>query len=470
MLNLISHRGPKSTSGLYGSLAQAWRMFAHPGDLWWHMDDACLKVQTGGGAQVGAAPRLGKNLLEGHSRYCQEFIWPLMHDYERYAQFNSEDKLAFDRFNRVFSWHLARLAADKPGDFFVQNYQFAVLPAYLNANTKGGSITYWHIPWPKAVSELYVEPVAELARGLLCSVGLGFQTEEYAANFMHFVEKHLPEYNCDPIEMTIGRHSISTLTKTAQPAAQGQSLISMRPATRLIVIPFGVNFSYWSALAQAQDHSIWHPFVSNMPFVLSVDNADFSQGIAKRLDAVNRFFERYPRRREHLLFVHVSEKAEANTPVLDNYSGRCNEIRASVAGLWERPDWSPLIWADAPLSRADLALLYRQASAFLANPFRDAMCLSTKEFISCQSDNPGVLMLSQGAGAWHELGDCTILVDPHEPEQMAEAIEMSLNLAPGEKALRMNLLQQRVQSKGLANWWHSFRNMVDPAPAMRRTA
>ena len=235
-------------------------------------------------------------------------------------------------------------------------------------------------------------------------------------------------------------------------------------------MPMGIDFNYWSALAQQQEGSIWYPFLSKMPFVLSVDNADYTQGITNRLDAINRFFERYPQWRGKLIFLQVQERGDPGTPILERYWERCRKYSSSIAGLWTAGDWRPMAWSNTTLSRADLALLYRQASVMLVNPIKDGLNLAAKEFIACQGSNPGVLALSKGAGAWQEFGDCAVPVDPHDPERMAEAINAALTLGQGEKALRMGILKERLQNGGLALWWHCFTNMLEGPITMRHSA
>src|SRR5262249_16658859 len=149
---------------------------------------------------------------------------------------------------------------------------------------------------------------------------------------------------------------------------------------------------------------------------LSVDRGDYTQGVTSRLDAINRFFERYPKWKQRLVFLQVCQRADPSAVGQDDYLNHCKEISASINGLWSKDDWRPIAWSDTMVPNSDLALLYRKAAVLLANPIRDGLCLEAKEYIACQSQNPGVLTLSPGAACWHQLGDCAILTDPEEPD------------------------------------------------------
>ncbi len=57
------------------------------------------------------------------------------------------------------------------------------------------------------------------------------------------------------------------------------------------------------------------------------------------------------------------------------------------------------------------------------------MNLVAKEYVAAQDpEDPGVLVLSQFAGAAEEL-DSAILVNPHEPDAMTEAIKTAARYA-----------------------------------------
>ena len=54
---------------------------------------------------------------------------------------------------------------------------------------------------------------------------------------------------------------------------------------------------------------------------------------------------------------------------------------------------------------------------------RDGMNLVCKEFVASRSNNDGVLILSEMAGASKELTDA-LIVNPNNVEQMSEAIKV----------------------------------------------
>src|SRR5262249_1587871 len=126
--------------------------------------------------------------------------------------------------------------------------------------------------------------------------------------------------------------------------------------------------------------------------------------------------------------------------------------------------WTPLLHLDKGVPPADLASLYRQAKALLVTPLRDGLNLTAKEFIPCQGDDPGVLILSNRAGAWHELGNTCLAVDPTDHDQVAAAIRKALTMPRSERLLRTDVLKLRVHSNTLRGWLDRFTSPVrEPA-------
>jgi trehalose-6-phosphate synthase len=74
------------------------------------------------------------------------------------------------------------------------------------------------------------------------------------------------------------------------------------------------------------------------------------------------------------------------------------------------------------------------------------MNLVAKEFLACQVDDPGgVLVLSRFAGAAEEL-DGAFEVNPYDPEASAHGIHTVLEMTPEERRDRMRRLHGSLRS------------------------
>ena len=88
----------------------------------------------------------------------------------------------------------------------------------------------------------------------------------------------------------------------------------------------------------------------------------------------------------------------------------------------------------------------------MVTPLRDGMNLVAKEFRGAGSRRPGVLLLSQFAGAAKEL-DQALIVNPHETDAVATALKRALEMPLDERRERdapmlRASLEERYQAMG----------------------
>jgi trehalose 6-phosphate synthase/phosphatase len=107
------------------------------------------------------------------------------------------------------------------------------------------------------------------------------------------------------------------------------------------------------------------------------------------------------------------------------------------------------------LSERQVVALYRAADAMLVTPLRDGMNLVAKEFVTCRSDEDGVLVLSEFAGAAAEMGEA-LQVNPYDVESMAQTFDDALTMPDEERHVRMRALRQRIAARDVHHWAHSF--------------
>jgi len=101
---------------------------------------------------------------------------------------------------------------------------------------------------------------------------------------------------------------------------------------------------------------------------------------------------------------------------------------------------------------------------------RDGMNLVAKEYVAAQDPaNPGVLILSQFAGAAEQMGDA-ILVNPFSPEELADALRQALRMPLKERQARWRALMDVVEREDVHWWLRRFLGALDPGGAIERGA
>jgi trehalose 6-phosphate synthase len=107
-------------------------------------------------------------------------------------------------------------------------------------------------------------------------------------------------------------------------------------------------------------------------------------------------------------------------------------------------------------SRSALAGIYRLADAAMVTPVRAGMNLVAKEFVAAQDpEDPGVLVLSQFAGAANEL-DRALIVNPHETDGVAAALKRALEMPLPERRERHATMLERLLDWDIENWAESY--------------
>ncbi len=433
-MDIVSYRGEGAGGGVSSALKAAVDNFADSQSRWWFLEENDLSCLQGKNKpQVVSC--LENDLVQGHYRYCNEFIWPLMHDLPQFAVYHEGDRTLYKEFNRRISNSLQNAGCCNL-DLFVHDYQFALLPGLLKASKMS---LFWHIPWPRQVSHHFSEQITELCENMLECSKIGFHTSEYAVNFILFVLEFLPNFKVDLDNLIVKNRK-------------------NKKCTQILVRPLGLDLKFWKGAQSEQKLSIELP---DTPFILSVDRADYTKGIMQRLETIDNFFRTMPEYLGKMAFVQVCQKTRPGLRAFDNYWDDCRDYADEILNRFSSPNWKPLYWHTKPVTQKELSCLYRKASIMLVNPVRDGLNLTAKEYVASLDANTdsgaGVLMLSTGAGVFDELGGEAIAVNPKSSKDMVESLRYSLKLPGAKRQRRINSMKRQLQTNSLEKWWQDFQ-------------
>jgi len=98
-----------------------------------------------------------------------------------------------------------------------------------------------------------------------------------------------------------------------------------------------------------------------------------------------------------------------------------------------------------------LVALYNVSDVGLVTPLRDGMNLVAKEYIASKTGRPGVLILSEMAGAARELSEA-LIVNPNNKQNIADAIKEALVMDDGEKGNRLAAMKERLRKYDVVKW------------------
>ena len=102
---------------------------------------------------------------------------------------------------------------------------------------------------------------------------------------------------------------------------------------------------------------------------------------------------------------------------------------------------------DRPRSLASLTIF----DVLLVNPVRDGLNLVAKEG-SLLNGGEGVLVLSHEAGAWEELSEAALGVNPFDVAGTADVLHRALSMDRAERRRRAERLRSEVLARTAADW------------------
>ncbi|MDH4281628.1 MAG: trehalose-6-phosphate synthase, partial [Myxococcales bacterium] len=105
---------------------------------------------------------------------------------------------------------------------------------------------------------------------------------------------------------------------------------------------------------------------------------------------------------------------------------------------------------------------YCAADVALVTPLRDGMNLVAHEYAAARTDESGVLILSEFAGAAKHLKGA-LLVNPYDVESTADAIHRALTMKPQEKRRRMRSLRAEVLRLDVHRWADAYISALEGA-------
>lgn len=436
-LKVISYRGPGESGGVPASLEPITRQLGTK--IHWlalsGLPDETNRV-TGFDFH---RPSLPKRLVELQERACLEYLWPLLHGMPEKARFDSECWRAFQQLSELLAAESQQIASRSfPTLYWLHDYQMALMAPLLSLEAGNIPCLFWHIAWPSP-AVLASSPIrTELVESLLANRLLGFHTMEYATNFLNTVAETLPDALVDTLSMTV-RYNKAT--------------------TRLVVMPLGLDFAYWSRLAKAS-----RPAAAAIPkkyklanqLVLGIDRLDYSKGILEKLHGLELFLETNKDWHRRFHYVQLAQAPQSPSSDFEQYVRRVQYKVEQINDQYRSAGWEPIIWLREQLTQDELAAWYQAADVLAVTPVRDGLNLIAKEFVACRTDEQGVLVLSRQAGCADELTVGALLVDPLNASEIAQSIAKALALPFEEKHRRMLAMRHVVSWNQLHDWACGF--------------
>ncbi len=378
---------------------------------------------------------------------CNGMLWPIFHYFTDKATFAYNSWQHYVAVNESFAKTISQ-EAPKNAKIWIHDFHLMLLPQILREQRPDLKICFFlHIPFPS--SEVYrLLPEREaLLNGILGSDYIGFQTSDYTGHFrssclrVSGLESDTNGLSFQGRRIGFGTHPIGIDVDQFKKALK-------KPETNKIITELKERYG-------------------TQKLLLGVERLDYTKGILLKLKAFERFLEKSTKYSQKVVLLQVLVPSRLETWEYQELKSEIEEMIGQLNGQFSRPGFTPIQYLHRHLDLSHLTALYYFADVGLVTPVRDGMNLVAEEFVFCQTEKkpqskskPGILILSEFAGASHSLSR-SILVNPYNIEQTADAIEEALDMPQSERSERMHIMAEHVKELNSPTWAKKFLDNLD---------
>lgn len=391
---------------------------------------------------------LTKAELDGfYEGYANSTLWPIVHYMIERARFDGGWWETYRQVNQRFAD--AVLETAKPGDIvWIHDYHLVLMPRMLRAKAPNLHIGFFlHTPFCSSDVFRTLPERAEVLRGLLGADIIGFHTVSYVRHFRSALLRVLGLSS----DMETMHYEERTIHLRAYPI--GHNHLGFMREMESPNFPDVVR----AQTAHATGHRL----------VLSVERLDYTKGLPEKLAAIRRFLEGNPKLAAEVSFVLIAVPTRQGVEEYDLLTEEVQREVGAINGDFGSLEHTPVLFFHRAFSMTDLAALYAITEVCLVTPLRDGMNLVAKEFLDCQDERwakmPGVLILSEFAGAAEELSQA-LIVNPYNVDQVAEAILRALKMPHEERRDRMEVMQKRLRQTHAGVWAKRILEDIEHLP------
>jgi len=184
--------------------------------------------------------------------------------------------------------------------------------------------------------------------------------------------------------------------------------------------------------------------------VTRVDRIELSKNLVRGFEAFDLLLDRRPEWRGRVMMAASCYPSREGVPAYTTYRREVEEVVARINDRWGTPDWQPVRYDDSDDFPGSVAAL-RRADVLLVNPILDGLNLVAKEG-PLVNDHDVVLVLSTEAGAWAELSDEAIGINPFDVAATAEALHRALSMPAAERSAHAAAVRARIAARTPADW------------------
>lgn len=344
---------------------------------------------------------------------------------------------AYKHVNRQFAETLASEVSGRAttSAVMLQDYHLLLTARYLKDLVPDAfSYHFTHTPWaqPSTMSVLPGTMAGEILEGMLANDLLGFQCPRWARNFMWCCQEILGA-GIDQKRQTVTHRSATTAVHD---------------------YPISVDAAAVQAAAHSDSSSKYLEWLDGIlqgrKLVLRIDRLELSKNVLRGFAGFAQMLEDHPEltgKVVHLALLYPSREALAE---YRDYEARAVELAERINAELGTDDWQPIVLInEANYVRAITSC--RRYDVLMVNAISDGMNLVAKEGPAV-NEIDGAVVLSRTTGAWDELQDGVLGINPYDVQELADALYSGLTMPESERRRLADHNRQVVAANSPTKW------------------
>ena len=374
--------------------------------------------------------------------FSNRVMWPLLHTRLERMDYHRSYENGYRRVNKLLADDLVPLL--RPNDtVWVHDYHLIPLGLALRrAGCRQRFGFFFHTPFPP--SDVF--RALPNHRTLLIELGaydlIGFQTDVDLRGFVNSVHYGVPGAKVTTRSVRIGN-----------------------APTRVGIFPISIDVDDVSASAmKGRASTSGRRLLESLnarDFIMGVDRLDYTKGLLGRFRAFERLLARNAELRRRVIYLQVAQPSRADVPEYQQLRHSLDTAAGQINGRFSEYDWMPLRYLHKGFSHPTILGFLSLSQVGLVTPLRDGMNLVAKEFVAAQRpEDPGVLVLSELAGAAREL-ESALIVNPYDIDDVAEGMASALAMSVEERRRRWAAMMKVLRRSDIHSWRRRFLETLD---------
>ncbi|KAI5794908.1 glycosyltransferase family 20-domain-containing protein [Pyronema domesticum] len=380
--------------------------------------------------------------------YAEKVLWPTFHyiipqtfPIAEGATLREKDWWKdYNKFNNAYADEIMKTYT--PGDIiWIHDYHLLMLPEILRKRL-GRDVhigLFVHAPWPSSEIFRIISHRKQILTGMLAANMIAFQSETYKEHFI----------SCCKRILGFGE----SLDKDGK--ITGVETYGSHCAVH--ALPIGIDY-------QKVRTAVTNPDVQdNMDkiqkgygdrkIIVGRDRLDSVRGVLQKLRAFERFLENHPEWIDKVVLIQITSPSsliESQAIEL-----KVSELVSKINGRFGSLHYTPVQHYPQYLQPQEYFALLRVASLGLITSVRDGMNTASLEYIICQAETHGPVILSEFTGTAESLHDA-IIVNPTNTAQVAFEINRCLTMSLADKKSHHKKLYDYVTTNTSQAWNTKF--------------